>query len=713
MWSVTCQSVISPLQKGIKYLPGFPFYVGINGEGRAIWLLIKKFYSRPLNLKISSSPVWNQSSGMRLWILTMLGKLLKQRYQIVEVLKGGGFSQTYLAKDIFQPNCPKCIVKQLLPTGNNSLESVKKSLFREVEALKTLSDYDGVPRLLAFEEDQEFYLVQELIEGYSLSTEIYPGCCWSESRVMQLLCEVLEILAIVHSYGLIHRDIKPSNLIRQNGTHKLVLIDFGAAKQTWRQVVTDKEKTYTNFAVGIGATIAIGTPGYMPAEQERGIPKPSSDIYALGMMAIQALTGLSPTQLLEDSETGEVLWQQHVEVTPALAKILNKMVCFYFKDRYQSATDTLHALQSLVNLPISAGQEIPAPVVVNLSLPRAPKFKIKPKLSVISSAIASLLTLTVGGYYLRPSPFPILTEKPVVAAKPNVALVHTLKSHTNVVWGAISSFDNQTIISSSGDKTIKVWNLLTGKLLRTLKGSEQVLAVAISPGDRTLVSGSYNASQAIDIWNLSTGIRRNFQSDSHHVWSVAISPDSRSFASSNGDGSIDVWNMRDLKLRYRLLGHLDTVWSVAISPNGQMLASASSDKTIKLWDSRTRELLHTITGHSDRVRTVAFSPDGQILASGSWDKSIKIWNLKTKTLLRSLWGHSGYVNSIAISPNGQILASGSDDKTIKLWHLSTGKLLHTLKHHSGNVNSVSFNPDGNRLISSSGDKTIKVWRLNF
>jgi WD40 repeat protein len=645
----------------------------------------------------------------------MLSKLLKQRYQIVEVLKAGGFSQTYLAKDILQPNYPKCIVKQLLLTGNNSLEDVKKSLFREVEALKTLGNYDGVPRLLAgFEENQEFYLVQELIEGYSLSTEIYPGCCWSESRVIQLLCEVLEILAIVHSYGLVHRDIKPSNLIRQNGTHKLVLIDFGAAKQTWRQVVTDKEKTYTNFALGINATIAIGTPGYMPAEQERGIPKPSSDIYALGMMAIQALTGLSPTQLLEDSETGEVLWQQHVEVTPALAKILDKMVCFYFKDRYQSATDTLHALQSLVNLPTSARQEIPAPVVVNLSPTWEPKFKIKPNLSVISSAIASILTITVGSYYLLQSPFPILrAEKPVVAAKPNVALVHTLKSHTNVVWGAISSFDNQTIISSSGDKTIKVWNLLTGKLLQTLKGSEQVLAVAISPGDRTLVSGSYNKSQAIDIWNLSTGIRRNFQSDSHHVWSVAISPDSQSFASSNGDGSIDVWNMSDRKLRYRLLGHLDTVWSVAISPNNQMLASASSDKTIKLWDSRTRELLHTFTGHLDRVRTVAFSPDGQILVSGSWDKSIKIWNLKTKTLLRSLSGHSGYVNSVVISPDGQILASGSDDKTIKLWNLPTGELLHTLKQHSGNVNSVSFSPDGNILISSSGDKTIKVWRLNL
>ncbi len=651
----------------------------------------------------------------------MSGKLLNQRYRIIEVLKAGEYCQTYLAIDITQPNYGRCIVKVLSTNSDRALnlpENVKKSLFREVEALKTLNTCNYIPRLLAdFEEDKEFYSVQELIEGYSLDTEIYPSCCWSENRVIQLLQEVLELLAVVHSYGLIHRDIKPSNLIRQNGTHKLVLIDFGAAKQAWTPMVTDQEKNYT-IALGVGATISMGTPGYMPAEQERGTPRFSSDIYAVGMIAIQALTGLNPRQLHEDPQTGEVLWQQ-AKVTPEFAKILSKMVAYHFKDRYQSAADTLHALQPLINRFPSVQQEtyLPASVTAKSTdqLASNPNLKLKSNLSILSSAIVSLLTLTVGGYYLLQSPFPILrAEKPLVAAKPNVALVHTLKSHTNVVWGAISSFDSQTIISSSGDKTIKVWNLLTGKLLRTLKGnSEQVLAVAISPGDRTLVSGSYNTSQAIDIWDLSTGIRRNFQSDSHHVWSVAISPDGQSFASSNGDGSIDVWNMRDRKLRYRLLGHLDTVWSVAISPDNQMLASASSDKTIKLWDLRTKELLHTFTGHSDRVRTVAFSPDGQILVSGSWDKSIKVWNLKTKTLLRSLSGHSGHVNSIAISPDGQIMASGSDDKTIKLWNLPTGELLHTLKQHSGNVNSVSFSPDGNLLISSSGDKTIKVWRLNL
>ncbi len=646
----------------------------------------------------------------------MLGKLLKQRYQIIEVLKAGRFCQTYLAKDITRPNSPKCIVK-LLPTSGDrapqKLENEKKSLLREAEALNTLSTYNSVPRLLAyFQEDGEFYLVQEFIEGHSLATEIYPGCCWSESRVIQLLYELLEILAVVHSYGLIHRDIKPNNLIRYKSADKLVLIDFGAAKQAWTQVVTDREKTHTTFALGIGATIAIGTPGYMPAEQERGMPRPSSDIYAVGMMAIQALTGLNPTQLQEDSETGEILWQQHVGVTRAFASILNRMVSYHFKDRYQSATDALQALQPLIKEHLPAARQVVMPVSQS-QIARSHDIKVKPSLSVVSSAIALTLTLIAGGYYLLQSPFPTLkAEKPLAITKLDIALAHTLKSHTNVVWCAISSFDGQTLISSSGDKTIKVWNLLTGKLLRTLDdSSEQVLAVAISPGDRTLVSGSYNTSQALNIWDFSTGVRRPLAEDSQQVWSVAISPDGQNLASSNGDGSIDVWSMGERKLRYHLLGHLDTVWSVAISPDSKMLASASSDKTINLWDLRTRELLHTFTGHSDRVRSVAFSPNGQILASSSWDKSINLWNVRTKALLRSLSGHSGYVNSVAISPDGQILASGSDDRTIKLWNLPTGQLLHTLKQHSGNVNSVSFSRDGKMLISSSGDKTVKVWRL--
>lgn len=670
----------------------------------------------------------------------MLGKLLNKRYQIDQILSAGEFCQTYLAQDQRAPNSPNCIIKHLLhktSSYSKSLPNLQHLFTREIEALEKLDGYNRVPRLLdSFEEDNEFYLVQELVEGHPLSMEIYPGCHWGEPQVVQLLQEVLGILEVVHGHGLIHRDLKPSNLIRRDRDEQLVLIDFGAVKPAWTQVVTDTEKTSVIFATGVGATIAIGTPGYMPAEQERGIPRISSDIYALGRIALHALTGLSPTDLMEDSDTGEILWQQHCLVSNELAVVINKMVRYHFKERYQSASEALQALGPLIARYSSADEEIDTrslasamssseqdnimPTVdrgdaVNKSY--AHRFSLSLGLVI---GVASILALIATSYYLFQMPaFNLRSEKSLASAVAsknnalkNVSLVHTLKGHEDVVWSVASSFDSQTLVSSSGDKTIKVWNLLTGKLLRTLSGnSDYILDVALASGDRNLVSSSYATNNAINIWNLPAGeLRPTVFEDAERVWSVAISPDGQTLASSNEDGTIKVWQGLTGQLRYNLIGHADKVWAVAISPDGRMLASASSDETIKLWDLRTRETLHTFTGHLDRVRTVAFSPDGRTLVSGSWDKTIKIWDLPTRKLLRTLSGHSGYINSVAISPDGQTIASASDDRTIKLWSRD-GKLLRTLTGHLGNVNSVSFNPDGTILISGSGDKTIKIWRL--
>jgi serine/threonine-protein kinase len=138
---------------------------------------------------------------------------------------------------------------------------------------------------------------------------------WNESQVIQMLQDVLGVLQFVHSYSVIHRDIKPDNLIRRNQNDKLVLIDFGAVKQMRTQLAKADSK--------IAATVAIGTPGYMPAEQAQGKPRPNSDIYAVGMIAIQALRGMLPTQLSENPDTGELMWQNQAQVSVRLAAILH------------------------------------------------------------------------------------------------------------------------------------------------------------------------------------------------------------------------------------------------------------------------------------------------------------------------------------------------------------------------------------------------------
>ncbi len=674
----------------------------------------------------------------------MLGKLLQGRYQVIQVLSAGGFCQTYIAQDIHRPGHPTCVVKHLLPTNNHPecLQNLRRLFTREAEALKKLGNHDQVPDLLAhFEEDQEFYLVQEFIEGHPLSAELLDHR-WSESQVVQLLQEVLGILEFVHSHGLIHRDLKPSNLIRRQRDNRLVLIDFGSVKQVWTQVITAQGQTSTTIALGIPATIAIGTPGYISSEQGRGRPRPNSDIYALAMIGIQALTGLNPAELPEESDTGELIWQHQAQVSGGLATVLNKMAHYHFKDRYQSATEALQALQQLANLhlptqpevlrqpsvtqaPPSEPETVPGfqgnrsePLhgenTIKASVPNSPN---KSGLLIgIATGVVCVLALMVGSYYSLQPPAPATKVQKSPVSIPskntsaNISLAKTLTGHTNMVWSVVISPDGQTLVSSSGDKTIKSWNLRTGEVLRTLAGhANMVLSVALSHDGQTLASSSWD--RTLKIWNLRTGeLLHTLAAHKKELWSVAISPDGQTLVSSTGDFN-QIWNLRTGQLLGTLAGHLDTVWSVALSPDGQILASGSKDHTIKIWNLRTGELLRTLIGHSGRVRSVAFSPDGQILASGSWDRTIKIWNLRTGELLRTLIGHSGYVNSVAISPNGQILASGSDDHTLKLWNLRTGKLLGTLSGHASNVNSVAFDPLGKILVSGSGDNTIKIWRL--
>lgn len=268
----------------------------------------------------------------------MLGKLLDRRYQVIQVLGAGGFGKTYLAQDTRRPGNPTCVVKHLKPLNSDSsvLETARRLFSSEAETLEQLGNHDQIPRLLAyFEEDQEFYLVQEFIEGHTLTQELPLGQRWEESRVIGLLSEVLNVLEFVHAHGVIHRDVKPDNLIRRRADNKLVLVDFGAVKQI-----------RTQFASTQGShTITIGTPGYMSSEQALGHPRPSSDLYALGIIGIQALTGVMPVQIPEDLNTGEVLWQQLVSVSPRLAAVLTKLVRYHFKDRYQSATEALQALR--------------------------------------------------------------------------------------------------------------------------------------------------------------------------------------------------------------------------------------------------------------------------------------------------------------------------------------------------------------------------------
>ena len=276
--------------------------------------------------------------------LELANKTLGGRYKITQILGHGGFGETYIAQDIKRPQSPQCVVKQLSPATNNPshLRLARRLFDREAETLERLGKHEQIPRLLAyFEEDGEFYLVQEYIPGHSLSQELSLGRQLPEARVIDILQELLQILSFVHSEKVIHRDIKPSNIIRRQTDRQLVLIDFGAVKDQYSKLAA--EETSNNLTIG------IGTQGYMAPEQAAGKPQHNSDIYAVGMIGIQALTGLPPSQLKPDSQTGEIRWQENAVVSSGLAAVLSKMVCHDSIKRYQSTIATLQALKRLSN----------------------------------------------------------------------------------------------------------------------------------------------------------------------------------------------------------------------------------------------------------------------------------------------------------------------------------------------------------------------------
>jgi serine/threonine-protein kinase len=263
------------------------------------------------------------------------------------LLGTGGFGNTYLAQDLDLPGQPVCVVKHLNPKNPDPalLEIAERLFDREAQILYRLGkENHQIPELYAhFEEGGQFYLVQEFVDGHDLAQEIIPNLPLSEQVVFNLLHDILEVLAFIHQNQVIHRDIKPQN-IRRRKDGKIVLIDFGAVKEISALSVNNEGQT---------PTVMIGTLGYMPAEQQASRPYFSSDVYAVGIICFQALTGLEPLKLPRDLQTGELccsLFSRCTDINPAFREVLDTMVRFDYRQRYQDASAALQALQGLLDI---------------------------------------------------------------------------------------------------------------------------------------------------------------------------------------------------------------------------------------------------------------------------------------------------------------------------------------------------------------------------
>ncbi len=305
----------------------------------------------------------------------------------------------------------------------------------------------------------------------------------------------------------------------------------------------------------------------------------------------------------------------------------------------------------------------------------------------------------------------------------------TITGHTDAVLSVTFNADGSILATRSWDKTIRLWDADTGKLRHTLIGhQDDVDVVVFAPDGRTLASGSQD--NTVRLWDAITGEHiKTLRGHYSYLISLAFSPDGSILASGSEDDSIRLWNVSTGQYMGGLWEHEAGVETLAFSPDGTMIASGSRDDKIILWDLETRDVIHTISEHEDDVWAVAFSPDGKMLASGGGD-TVSLWDVATAEFLQTfrrpidrvvpvdaseeLTGDvptdlPANATSIVFSPDAKVLVSGSYDRTIRLWSIATGEQLRTLDGHTYSITGVAVSPDGSTIASGSFDGTVLLW----
>jgi len=268
---------------------------------------------------------------------SIMSNIMLESYRIIELINGNLGGRSYLGENTCESNNERYVIKQFMPPSKDPklLKISHNVLETEAKPLDNLSEQDDrIYNLINFfEENQNFYLVRKYITGNPLDKEILPGQILKSEKVINLLLEILEILVLLHSRGIIHRNLKPANIIRRESDNKLVLTDFGAPQEAVSNIV--------------------GCSEYMPIEQVHGNPQFNSDIYTLGIIAIEALTGLTASQITaqknhKNTSAEKIIWHpRRYRVNPKLANLINKMVDLNYHNRYQSAKDVLNDLKAI------------------------------------------------------------------------------------------------------------------------------------------------------------------------------------------------------------------------------------------------------------------------------------------------------------------------------------------------------------------------------
>ncbi|MBM4046816.1 MAG: hypothetical protein FJ279_17045 [Planctomycetes bacterium] len=688
-------------------------------------------------------------------VLDRAGKVLPERfgrYEILEQIGHGGMGIVYRARD---PRLNRIVALKVLLSGEVAPLDMVQRFHTEAQSAAKIRH----PNIVAIHEvgvaAGVHYFTMDFVKGQSLADAIAARKL-TLRQSLGILETTTRAIHYAHTQGIIHRDLKPDNvLLDEQGEPQIT--DFGLAK--------DIKTDFTLTQVGA----AMGTPAYMSPEQALGHSKDMdvrSDVYALGAMMYELLTGRPPFT----ADSHHTLMTQVVQQDPVPPRRLNasigaevETICLKClakerERRYQTAMELAEDIRRYLD-----GQPITArPTSLWY---RTRKHMVRHKaVAGVTAAAAVLVVALLAGWIVTLNHRTRQAESAAEAerlaktearqsadaeraakeqAKQSAAAERAAKEDAQAeeqkakkslaesianeaaVYAQAGDFAAAVIACFRGREILDTpllrliqWNAERGRRhpTLTLKGHDKAVScVAFSPDGKLLASGAWDGT--VRFWDPETGAEKmTLRGHRGAVNSIAFAPDGRSLASGAGlrtesDNTVRLWDVETGKERARLKGHDGPVNSVAFSlADGNRMVTGSDDKTLRLWNLATGEG-ETLKGHTKAVRGVAFSPDGKRLASGSEDQTVKVWDADTAQEIAVLRGHTASVHAVCFSPDGQLLASGSSDATVRLWDPTAAKEEATLTGHTGTVTSVAFSPDGKCLASAATvtDPTVRLW----
>ena len=678
------------------------------------------------------------------------------RYKLLEKIGEGGFGEVWMAEQ--KDPVKRRVALKIIKLGMDTKQVVAR--FEAERQALALMDHPNIAKVLdgGATDTGRPYFVMELVRGIRI-TEYCDQNKLSTAERLKLFIQVCHALQHAHQKGIIHRDIKPSNILvtAQDGVPVPKVIDFGIAKAT-QQELTDKT-VFTQFR------LFLGTPAYVSPEQAdltSADIDTRSDIYSLGVLLYELLTGRTPFDSAELSAAGldemrrriretepmrpstrlSALTREELTTTaqrrgaeaPRLVSQIRgdldwiAMKCLE-KDRnrrYETANGLARDIERhLGNEPVLARPPsrvyefqrtlrrhwvgfaaITAvilalaigAIVSSLEAQRARKAE-RVKTSLLQSEATQRQRAESGEKF---------TQRLLYAAK--MKLAQEAWEHNQV--GRVRELLEETSTNEDRGFEWYYWQRQIHLEQRRLVGHlDTVSAVACLVDGVRIVTGCWDGT--VKVWDADRGTELfSIKADADGIDSVAVSPDGQRLVAGGTDPSARLWNLATRTPILALKGHRAAVKSVSFSADGKRIVTGSFDSTAKVWDAESGTNLLTLRGHGDVINSAIFSADGQRIITGSSDQTARIWDAFTGVQILLLKGHDKPIHSVAVSPGGDKIATASDDGTCRLWDGATGNELKTLRGHEEEVYSVAFSPDGRRIVTGSSDQTARVWDAN-